>query len=82
LSFNTVLGGRYRLTERIAAGGQGEVWRAEDTALGRPAALKVLRGEYAGDPEFRERFNREARHAAIVGADSLIHAMRPGRIRE
>jgi serine/threonine protein kinase len=66
LSFNTVLGGRYRLTERIAAGGQGEVWRAEDTALGRPAALKVLRGEYADDAEFRERFRREARHAAML----------------
>lgn len=66
LSFNTVLGGRYRLTERIAAGGQGEVWRAEDTALGRPAALKVLRGEYAGDAEFRERFRREAQHAAML----------------
>jgi eukaryotic-like serine/threonine-protein kinase len=66
LSFNTVLGGRYRLTERIAAGGQGEVWRAEDTALGRPTALKVLRGEYAGDADFRERFRREAQHAAML----------------
>ncbi|HEY0688483.1 MAG TPA: serine/threonine protein kinase, partial [Kribbella sp.] len=62
LSSNTVLGDRYRLIERIAAGGQGEVWRAQDTALGRPAALKVLRGEYADDAEFRERFRREARH--------------------
>ena len=66
LSFNTVLGGRYRLTERIATGGQGEVWHAEDTALGRPTALKVLRGEYAGDADFRERFRREAQHAAML----------------
>jgi serine/threonine-protein kinase len=66
LSSNTVLGDRYRLTERIAAGGQGEVWRAQDTALGRPAALKVLRGEYADDAEFRERFRREAQHAAML----------------
>ncbi|MCW2946574.1 MAG: serine/threonine protein kinase [Actinoallomurus sp.] len=59
-----VLGDRYRLIERIAAGGQGEVWRAEDTALGRPVAVKVLRGEYADSAEFRDRFRREARHAA------------------
>jgi serine/threonine-protein kinase len=64
LSPNTVLGGRYLLTERIAVGGQGEVWRAEDTALGRPTAVKVLRGEYADTAEFRDRFRREARHAA------------------
>jgi serine/threonine protein kinase len=64
LDAGTVLGDRYRLVERIAVGGQGEVWRAEDTALGRPAALKVLRGEYAGSTEFRDRFRREARHAA------------------
>jgi serine/threonine-protein kinase len=59
-----VLGGRYLLTERIATGGQGEVWRAEDTALSRPTAVKVLRGEYADNTEFRDRFRREARHAA------------------
>jgi serine/threonine-protein kinase len=59
-----VLGDRYRLIERIAAGGQGEVWRAEDTALGRPVAVKVLRDEFADSAEFRDRFRREARHAA------------------
>ncbi|GAA4493301.1 serine/threonine-protein kinase [Actinoallomurus oryzae] len=59
-----LLDGRYRLVERIAAGGQGEVWRAEDLGLGRPAAVKLLRGEYADNAEFRERFRREAQHAA------------------
>jgi serine/threonine-protein kinase len=64
LDLDTVLGDRYRLMERIAVGGQGEVWRAEDTTLGRPAAVKVLRGEYADNAEFRDRFRREARLAA------------------
>jgi serine/threonine-protein kinase len=59
-----VLGTRYRLTERIAAGGMGEVWRAEDTVLGRTVAVKVLRREYADDPTFLERFRAEARHTA------------------
>lgn len=64
LDSGTMLDARYRLEERIAAGGQGEVWRAEDIALSRRAAVKVLRREYAGNPEFRERFRREAQHAA------------------
>ncbi|MCO6008337.1 protein kinase [Actinoallomurus purpureus] len=63
---STVLGDRYRLVERVAVGGQGEVWRAEDTALGRPVAVKLLRGEYADSPEFRDRFRREAQNAAAL----------------
>lgn len=65
----TMLGGRYRLSQRIAAGGMGEVWRAEDTVLGRQVAVKVLKSEYADSPEFLTRFRREARLAA-----SLSHA--------
>lgn len=61
-----MLGGRYQLIERIAAGGQGEVWRAEDATLGRTAAVKVLRAEFADHVEFRERFRREAQHAASL----------------
>jgi len=59
-----VLAGRYRLDERIAVGGMGEVWRAEDTVLGRSVAVKCLKPEYVDDAEFRERFRAEARHAA------------------
>ena len=44
----------------------GEVWRATDTALGRPVAVKVLKSEYADDPLFRSRFETEARHAASL----------------
>ncbi|MEO7979440.1 MAG: serine/threonine-protein kinase [Sporichthyaceae bacterium] len=59
-----VLGHRYRLTERIAAGGMGEVWQAEDTVLGRTVAVKLLRREYADDATFLARFRNEARHTA------------------
>jgi eukaryotic-like serine/threonine-protein kinase len=59
-----MLGNRYRLTERIAGGGMGEVWRAEDTVLGRPVAVKILRREYADDATFLARFKAEARHSA------------------
>ena len=54
------LGGRYELTDLIAAGGMGQVWRATDIALHRSVAVKVLRSEYTGDPTFRARFRAEA----------------------
>ena len=61
-----ILGDRYRLEERIAAGGMGQVWRAADQVLGRPVAVKLLRPEYAEHPETLERFRSEARHAGVV----------------
>ncbi len=61
---DTVLGGRYRLAARIAGGGMGEVWLAQDTVLHRDVAIKILRSEYADDPTFLARFQAEARHAA------------------
>jgi hypothetical protein len=61
-----VLGDRYLLQRRIAEGGMGQVWRAEDRVLGRAVAVKLLRPEYAEDPETLERFRAEARHAGAL----------------
>jgi len=55
--------GRYQLQDQIGAGGMGEVWRAVDTVLERPVAVKLLRAEHARQPETVARFRREARHA-------------------
>ncbi|MBO3741072.1 serine/threonine-protein kinase [Actinoplanes flavus] len=60
------LGGRYRLEDRIAAGGMGEVWRATDTVLGRPVAVKMLLAGTAGEASFRRRFEHEARAMAAL----------------
>ena len=65
-SSSTILGGRYALTERIAIGGMGEVWKAKDQVLGRIVAVKILKDEYNGDPTFLQRFRAEARHTALL----------------
>lgn len=60
-----LLEGRYRLRDRIATGGMGEVWRARDLVLGRPVAVKLLRPGYA-DHEGLARFRAEARQAGSL----------------
>lgn len=65
------LGARYALTDRIAVGGMGEVWRARDEVLGRDVAIKVLKAEYTGDVGFLERFRAEARHAAALSHPNI-----------
>jgi eukaryotic-like serine/threonine-protein kinase len=61
-----MLGDRYRLDGRIAAGGMGEVWQATDTVLGRDVAVKTLHAGRAGDPGFQTRFRHEARAMAVL----------------
>ena len=61
-----VLGGRYRLEERVAAGGMGTVFAAVDERLHRRVAVKVLKEDLAQDVRFVERFRREARAAAAL----------------
>jgi serine/threonine protein kinase/tetratricopeptide (TPR) repeat protein len=58
-----LVAGRYRIDERIGAGGMGEVFRATDVELGRNVALKYLLGHTADDLAV-ERFMKEARLAA------------------
>jgi len=58
------LAGRYRLIERLGAGGMSVVWRAYDEVLVRPVAVKVLASRLASDPDSRERIRAEARAAA------------------
>ena len=71
LAADHVLGGRYRLVDRIAGGGMGEVWRGRDDVLGREVAVKVLRRAYADDPVFLARFQAEARHTANLSHPNI-----------
>ena len=64
-------GGRYSLTDRIAVGGMGEVWRARDKVLARPVAIKLLSPTLAGQPGFAQRFREEARNSAALGHPNI-----------
>ena len=64
---------RYRNPERIARGGMGEIFRAEDADLARIVAIKVLADRYANDEAIRARFTREALAAArLSNAPSTV----------
>jgi len=58
--------GPYEISARIGAGGMGEVYQARDTRLNRTVAIKILPPHLADRPEFRDRFEREARAIASL----------------
>jgi serine/threonine protein kinase len=53
--------GPYEILSALGAGGMGEVYRANDTRLERTVAIKVLPSHLSSNPQFRERFDREAK---------------------
>ena len=67
-----VLNGRYRLSCLIGEGGMAVVYEGEDLLLGRKVAVKVLREQFASDPGFLARFQREARAAASLSHPNIV----------
>ncbi|MHC4628451.1 MAG: protein kinase domain-containing protein, partial [Planctomycetota bacterium] len=63
---------RYRIVEKIGAGGMGEVYLAEDSTLHRKLALKFLPQHLVSDENFRTRFLREAQAAAALNHPNII----------
>jgi serine/threonine protein kinase len=68
--------GIYRLIAPLGAGGMGEVWKAEDTRLGRTVAIKILPAAVATESDAMGRLRREARTAAQLNHPNIatIHA--------
>lgn len=64
--------GAYRIEGRLGTGGMGEVYRASDTQLNRPAAIKILPGAMVRDPERLARFDREARVLAALNHANIV----------
>ena len=75
-----VVNDRYRVERSVGRGGMAEVFLAHDLLLDRPVALKVLFPEYANDPNFVERFRREAQSAAGLTHPNIVAVYDWGKV--
>ena len=78
-ALGTLLGGRYRLDAQIGRGGMSTVYRAFDTVLERPVAIKLMHREIASDSDQLERFRREARSVAQLNDPHVVTVIDAGR---
>ena len=75
-----VIADRYELGAVIGSGGMSEVFAATDTLIGREVAVKMLRIDLAKDPNFRERFRREAQNSGRLSHSSIVAVFDTGEV--
>ncbi|BAU94297.1 serine/threonine protein kinase [Corynebacterium suranareeae] len=75
-----VIADRYELGAVIGSGGMSEVFAATDTLIGREVAVKMLRIDLAKDPNFRERFRREAQNSGKLSHPSIVAVFDTGEV--
>ncbi|GLZ41312.1 Stk1 family PASTA domain-containing Ser/Thr kinase [Actinokineospora sp. NBRC 105648] len=76
-----LLSNRYEIGETIGYGGMSEVHLGRDVRLSREVAVKVLRQDLARDPQFQERFRREAQNAAALNHPAIVAVYDTGETR-
>jgi eukaryotic-like serine/threonine-protein kinase len=74
----TLVAERYLLAELIGSGGMGEVYRAQDVRLQRPAAVKLLRASFAADLDALRRFRREGMNASRINNPHVVQVYDAG----
>jgi serine/threonine-protein kinase len=72
MSSPRLLSNRYELGDTLGYGGMSEVHHGHDARLGREVAIKILRADLARDPQFQERFRREAQNAAALNHPAIV----------
>ena len=74
----TVIAGRYLLSELIGSGGMGDVYKAQDVRLQRPAAVKLLRASLSADLDALRRFSREGMNASHINSPHVVQVYDAG----
>ena len=75
-----LIGGRYVVEDLVGTGGMSSVYRARDNVLERQVALKILHDRFSGDPEYVERFRREARAIASLNHPNIVTIIDRGEL--
>src|SRR2546421_366147 len=76
----TLIAGRFRLDEKVGAGGMSSVYRAFDPTLERWVAIKMMHRDISTDPDQLERFRREARAVASLNHPHVVTVIDAGGV--